>query len=247
MKSWLIIGKVIGRLLGQFKKNWMIANFYYRFGAKKGANLTGGLDNEGFYNTFWKNVLRPKEIVSSVTGETVDEPFWKSFLMSVPRFTQYLMRFSYLGKKLGFGPKPGEYDEMTEANLKKFMRELSWATTVVTSMLVLESMAGGSSAAAQSWERIYAINQLARLQRDVMQFMDPQEFGSIIKNPVPLLSNVTDWYGIMFGAVKTGILGDPNGTMGSHFMHGVINQFPIVRQIPASYNKVHKAIVYGIN
>lgn len=235
--------KTIGRMLGQFKKNWMIANFYYRFGSPKESNLTGGLDNEGFYNTFWKNIIKSPKVADPVTGEMVDAPGLASALGAPGRMLKYLFKFSTIGKKLGFGPKPGEYSEMVEANLRKFMREFSLAMTITTSMLVLQSMSGGGE---DDWARMYVINQLARLQRDVMQFMDPVEFGSIIKNPMPVLSTVTDWYSLMSGTAKMGLLGDPHGNMGSHFIKGLGNQVPYVRQAPALYRKFHKAVVYGI-
>lgn len=236
--------KMIGRIVGQFKKNWMIGMFYYRFGDAHESNITGGLNNEGFYRTFWNNIMVAPKMKDPITGEEVDTPILQTALGMPGRLLKYLLQYSTLGKKLGFGNKEGR-SEMVEANLKKFMREFSMAMTLWTAILVLEGM-GSSSGGDQG--RKYMINQLRRMQRDVAQFMDPAEFGSIIKNPAPLISTLVDYTTLITSNVDAAILGharDSNGNL--RVLKSLENIIPYERQIPALYSKFNRAIVYGIN
>ena len=48
----------------------------------------------------------------------------------------------------------------------------------------------------------FLINQLGRTERDILFYIDPQQFKSVLKDPVPLMGVVTDTYDLMEKSVN---------------------------------------------
>lgn len=229
--------KMVGRLLGQFKKNWMIGMFYNRFGNHRDANLTGGgHEFEGFYKTFWKEVTSLPSVTDPVTGEEISG----GSLFGVRYIGNFLKLFYKYGLR---GAKDGEHSALVAGNLRKFMRELSFAMTISTVMLVLSGMNGGDD---KDPLRTYFINQLSRLQRDIMSFMSPSDFTSFLKNPAPAISSITDYTAIWDAMMKSAVLGDPYNSQGQLRIWNATRQnLPFYNQINNMKSKFNQAVLYG--
>ncbi len=152
--------------------------------------------------------------------------------------------------KLGrsFGMKPGEdISELDAANLRKFMRETSMIITLSAAMVVVGAMGGGDDP-DKTWYRTYVLNQMVRLKRDLLTYMDPASLASILKNPAPVLSTVTDFTKLIISMMQTGILMDPYMGTGAHQQLRVVNELkknvPFLTQYDKMSNKLTKTLSY---
>jgi len=234
--------KMVGRILGQFKKNWMIGMFYNRFGAKREANLTSGQEFEGFYRTFWNTILAFPKIKDPVTGEERNDTSVRGLMTIAGNLLKYLWQFSTIGKKTG-SLKPGQYDPLVEANLRKFMREFSFALTLWAAMIILSSMNGDDD---RNPLRTYFINQIARLHRDVTTFMSTDSLSSFVKNPAPIVSSFSDYVQIFDSVLRSTVLGDPFNSEGDlRVWKATERNIPFVNQVHNLRTKFDQAILYG--
>jgi hypothetical protein len=233
---------MLGRILGQFKKNWLFRAFYSRFAEHREADNFSGMEYKGFYRSVWE-MFAPVRTMDDTTGE--DRVTALGILQGLGNGTSNLFKQSILGRV--FGMKT-DLEEIDEANVRKFLRELSFIVTTTAAIVLISSM-GGDDDKDKSAFRTYVINQLTRLQRDITTYMSPSALASIVKNPAPVLSSVTDFTNIVYSAYRSTILMDPYVNEGTsreelRLKRAAVKNIPFVNQIDKMGNKIEKVINY---
>lgn len=232
---------LVGRILGQFKENWLVGMFYNRFGAEREGNLTGGNDFEGFYRTFLNEILLPPMRKNPITGiEERDTSI--TGLLTIPlNFAKYLVKFSTIGKKAGL-LKDGKYSPLVEANLRKFMREFSIAITLYAAITILSASRDDGD---DDPFLTYVMNQLIRLQRDVTTFMSLESLKSFTENPMPITSTLTDFIRIV-DASRSTIFEDPYNREGdSKLWKATSKAIPFINKLESTKRKFDEKLIYG--
>lgn len=235
---------MLGRIFGQFKKNWLFRAFYSRFGDYREADQFRGKDSKGFYRSFIDLFKLPKVIDDF--GEEVLDTSAAGFATMFGRVLKSFVQFSTVGRSLGLGPKDGEFSEVDAVNLRKFMREFLSVLTLSTAIIVLSS---GGDGPDKDKARTYFVNQLIRLQRDLATYMNPNSFASILKNPAPVVSTMSDFFSIGSAMIQTGVLFDPYTHQKGHeslrILNAIQKNVPFVNQIDRMSNKVNKTLTYS--
>jgi len=178
------------RSLLVFRK-WMIATFYNRLSAEKFNDITG-ISEKGrwrSYSSFFKN--------------------YGGFGGSFSIILALLKKASF--QKISFD-KLGETDE---ANMKRNLTEITSLIAMMSMALLLKAIAGEIDWDDEDKKRkkskvkdnskylcFFLINQLGRTERDILFYIDPQQFKSVLKDPVPLMGVVTDIYDLMEKSVN---------------------------------------------
>lgn len=233
---------VIGRMTGQFKKSWLFRAFYSRFGDERELDLFSGGPQKGFYRS-WFELFRPEERTNSITGEVEKDLTLSGFLKIGKKLLVNWVKFSKIGDITG--NKPEGFSELDETNLRKFMRELSLAFSVAIVLIILTS--GGDD--DRDPTRTYAINQLIRLKRDLSTYMSPASLASIVKNPFPVMSTVTDGFKVIDASIQSSLLMDPYINKGRknqelRVIREVRRNVPFWTQIDKTLNKFNKKMNY---
>jgi predicted kinase len=237
---------MIGRMLGQFKKNWLFRAYTIRFGEARKADKFSGQEAKGFYRSFWDMILDSVPTKINEFGE--EERDMRKALTAVPyALLSNFIKFSVFGKMLGYTPKEGEFSKIDEANLRRFMRETSFIITLMITVLILTSGDGDDD---RDGARRYFTNQLIRLQRDMTTYMSPNSFASLFKNPAPVIGTFTDLFRIGDAMVKSTVLGDPyiyEGTdrQALRIWQATEKNIPIINQIDKIRNKIDKITMYN--
>lgn len=176
------------RLAGLFKYNWMVDGFYNRFQDKSNSAILG--EREGYYRTFVKSLqdrIKTKEGVEYRTN-------WLKLplrLLSVPL-------------KVNFGKY--DYSNLSEhevANIRRSVFELEMVVLITTALFFL---LGGDDDDEDMMPKAvmnFLVNSMVRLQRDNLTFTDPDSFVSIIKNPIPAASTLTDMVDVIEAGLST--------------------------------------------
>lgn len=236
----LLEKNILGRVLGQFKKNWLFTALYNRFGDHQ-ESIDGVQDEfKGFYRSFF-DLFHPGYINDPITGE---RRLNTSEIASIPKkILVNFYKFSALGKLLG---AKSDLSQIDQQNLKKFMRETSFVITIATVMIVLSSMS--NSGDDDDKFRRYAINQLLRLQRDLTLYMNPSSFTSLFKSPAPVVSTITDLLGVGGSLIKSTVLMDPYTGTGNNerlrIVKDIENNIPLLRQVESMKSKFEKEMDY---
>ena len=181
--------KFLGRALLQFR-SWMLEGIAVRFEKEK-PDAPLGIIRKGRYVSFvdfYKNagfmqgsldIL--KGFVRSATGEV---------LFKNSNFENY----SEEGLK-----------EVDIANMRKVMAEMVMLLGLHTTYLLLSMTAEGLDDEEDSF-KVYVINNLInqglRLKTDITFYLNPSELKKLIKDPVPVLSIITDTLGFMDASYK---------------------------------------------
>ncbi len=233
---------VIGRVLGQFKKNWFFTAIYSRFGEYREADLKSGMEKKGYYRSFLEQ-FKLRTIKDEYGTETTD---WSAAGIAemMGRVLKSIVQYSTLGRRLGV--KPGQQSDLDQANLRKFMREMGLILAVTIAITILTSMGGPDDEKGKF--RRYSINQLIRLQRDLSSYMDPSALASHLKNPAPILGTVTDLLSIGGALIDTGIFMDPY-THGAkpqlRITKAIEKNIPLFNQYDRLMTKLNKTITYN--
>jgi hypothetical protein len=152
------------------------------------------------------------------------------------------VKLSALGRIAGAKPNVSELDE---ANLRKFIREMSFALTLFMLIAVLSSIGGDDD---DDGVRKYLLNQMIRLQRDLTTYMNPSSLASIIKNPMPVVSSMIDIFRVGDSAIKSSIFGDPYVGSGEQqrlrLARDIERNIPFVNQVNKLIQKFDREITY---
>lgn len=240
----LVDKTAIGRILGQFKASWMFEAFNKRFGRERESNIYTGKSTKGFYRSVKDAFITKEEYIDDL-GEI---QYRTSF--SLDRGISALWQFSFF-MKYGKENYQGEFSELDQANLRRFMREMTLISMMFTTIAVLRSLAGGDDD-DKEYVKLkalnYLINQSVRIQRDLTTYMSPNSFASILRNPAPITSTLIDFTKIGSSIVDT-VLGDPYAYSGTEreylkIPRALEQSTPGARQIRSLMTKFDKQIDY---
>jgi hypothetical protein len=232
----------IGRILGQFKKGWFFSAIQARFGEHQDLNLMSGYETEGYYKTFFKQFALPK--IKDEYGDEVYDYSPRGFRTMFSHVLKTIARYSSIGRHLGV--EAGANDsELTQANLRKFMREIGIATTMTICVAILSSMGGDGD---DDPLRKYFLNQLIRIERDTTMYMSPASLASELKNPAPLVSTVSDFFSIGTAMIRSGIMMDPYTHTPGHeelrIWKATKKNIPYLNQYDKTMSKFDKTMQY---
>lgn len=231
---------MVGRLLGQFKKNWFFRGLYYRFGDYREETLLYGSEFKGFYKSWLELFKLPTK--TDEFGEEVRDASITGFAKMALNLIKNWYTFSAVGKLTG--AKPENMSELDEENLRRFMRETSIIIVAGIVMLGLSSMGGGDSDDDKT--RKYFVNQLRRMYRDLTTYMDPGSFASIMKNPFPVTSTITDLLHVGDAIIQSTVFLDPTTAKGNlRIWQATKKNIPLVNQIDRTINKFEKTLTYS--
>lgn len=234
---------MVGRILGQFKKNWLFVALYARFGEYREADINRGLDSKGFYRSFFEQFKLRK--IEDDFGDEVTDYSPAGFMEMMGRVLKSFVQYSTLGRKLG--AKPGSQSELDQANLRKFMREMGLIVSTSIAVIILSSMGGGDGDDKNRF-RQYSINQLIRLDRDLSMYINPSDMASVLKNPAPVVGTLSDIFSIGGAMIQSGILMDPyTHTPGNHqlrIVKAVQRNIPFANQYDRFMSKIDKTMNY---
>lgn len=232
----------IGRILGQFKASWMFEAFNKRFGRERETNIYTGKSSKGFYRSLKDAFIKQVEYIDDL-GETQTRTSW-----DVLGGVKTLWQFSFFQK---YNTEyQGELKELDQANLRRFMRELSLITMVTTSLAILGYLSGDDDEKDYVKNKAlnYSINQLVRIQRDLTTYMSPNSFASIMRNPAPITGTLIDFTNIA-GSVVSTVLGEPYSYEGTEKEYlkvprAVEKATPFARQVRSLLDKFDRQIDY---
>lgn len=232
----------IGRILGQFKASWMFEAFNKRFGRERAEDIYTSKSSKGFYRSVKDAFLKQVQYTDDL-GET---QYRTKF--DVLQGAKALWQFSFF-QKYGKDGYQGELSELDQANLKRFLREMTLIVMVTTSVAIFSSMGGDDDEDYVKNKSLnYLINQGIRIQRDLTTYMSPSSFASIMRNPAPVVSTLVDFTKIASATISTA-LGDPYSYEGTsrEFLklpRAIEQATPGARQIRSLMNKFDKQIDY---
>lgn len=231
---------IIGRVLGQFKKSWLIEGFYYRFGDHKEATELVP-ETEGYYRTLL-NLFRPPLVKDPISGVMVRDFSPSGIGRMISNIVSTFLKFTIIGRKTGM-LKEDEFSEMDRVNLAKCMREF---TAIITLGIIMVAVSSGGGNDDKEPLRIYLVNQMIRLHRDFTQYCDPNSLASILKNPMPLVSSMSDYWDIVNATCRSGILMDPYTNKGDlRIQKAVEKNLPYWNQVHKMYNRITKKMIYS--
>ena len=92
-------------------------------------------------------------------------------------------------------------DEVDAANMRKNLTEIVFIMSVTSLALMLKALTkmgdDDDEMGTAKYLAFFYINQLGRLERDIMFYIDPQQFKSVLKDPLPVMGLVGDSYDIV--------------------------------------------------
>lgn len=240
----LVDKTAIGRILGQFKASWMFEAFNKRFGRERSENIYTGKSSKGFYRSVKDAFIAKEEYIDDL-GET---QYRTRFALD--QGLSALWKFSFF-MKYGKENDHSQFSELDQANLRRFMREMTLISIMFTTVAVLRSLAGGDDddrdyVANKSLN--YLINQSLRVQRDLTTYMSPNSFASILRNPAPITGTLIDFTKIGSSIMDTA-LGDPYAYAGTDreylkIPRAIEQSTPLARQVRSLMSKFDREIDY---
>jgi uncharacterized protein with PIN domain len=167
---------IIGRSLLVFRK-WMINSYYNRLRQEKFDEIEG-FTKKGRWRSY---------------GNYFSEygAFGGIFQMTLQ-----------LGKKImfmntNFDEKLSDIDAQ---NMRKNLTEILFLMSATSLALLLKALTKGDDDDDEGnlkYLCYFYINQLGRLERDIMFYIDPQQFKSVLKDPFPIMGVVGDSYDVV--------------------------------------------------
>lgn len=166
---------VLGRSLLVFRK-WMINSYYNRFRPETFDEI------EGF----------------SKKGR------WRSYgnyFSEYGAFGGVFQLTLQLGKKMMFMNTNFDkrLSDVDAQNMRKNLTEIVFLISTTALALLLKAITSGDDDDESDIKYLcyFYINQLGRLERDIMFYIDPQQFKSVLKDPLPVMGVVGDTYDLL--------------------------------------------------
>ena len=84
-------------------------------------------------------------------------------------------------------------------NMRKNLTEIVFLIATTTLALLLKAITSGDDDEESDIKYLcyFYINQLGRLERDIMFYIDPQQFKSVLRDPLPVMGVVGDTYDLL--------------------------------------------------
>jgi len=166
---------IMGRSLLVFRK-WMINSYYHRLKSESGMlNPIDNLSDKGRWNSY---------------GD-----FFKEY----GAFGGIFSLTTNLIKKMSFGAISTNFDEklneVDAANMRKNLTEIMFMVAITSLALLLKGLTADDKDSDAKYLAMFYINQLGRMERDIMFYIDPRQFKSILRDPLPImgvLGNASD-------------------------------------------------------
>jgi len=175
----------MGRALSQFR-TWMFEGVAVRFEGEKEDKVLG-ITRKGRYvsmKDFYSNVGFSQGVLATIKG----------FLRSAS--------FGVIFKGMDFEnfSTNSNLKEVDIANMRKMMVELSMLVGVATTYAMLSLLAAGLDDEDDKNKKLalnMLINQGIRLKTDILFYLDPREFKSLLRDIVPAASVIKDTFEFM--------------------------------------------------
>lgn len=198
-----------GRLLGQFRLNWMAQGIHVRF-ADKYYHEKSGKFKRGRYNTIWGK-----------DGFMYNE----DGILDLQRLKTNL--------KWLVGINPAEMSDLDKANIRKVFAELAMISSMTILGLTLKSLTLDDDDEEKGVVTFF-INQSYRLNRDLTFYLNPNSFKEVTKEVVPAIRTATDFIDLL-PATYDLIMGKDEITRGtfkgqSKLFYKTKKAFPIIKQ-----------------
>ena len=176
---------ILGRSLHVFRK-WMIMSYYNRLGTQIGkVNPLTGIKDKGRWWSYG-NYFKEYGAFGGVFQVTLN----------------LLRKFTFGAYKTDFS----KLDSVDAANMRRNLTEIVFiiATTALALFLKTLVKMGDDDEEESTFKFIayFYINQLGRLERDIMFYIDPQQFKSVLKDPLPVMGLVGDCYDVVTRAIN---------------------------------------------
>lgn len=166
---------ILGRSLLVFRK-WMINSYYNRLRPEKYDELEG-LIKKGRWRSYG------------------------SYFSEYGAFGGIFQLSLQLGKKIAFMNTnfDEKLSEVDAENMRKNLTEILFLVAVTTLALLLKSLSGDDDEDDSNIKYLcyFYINQLGRMERDIMFYIDPQQFKSVLRDPLPIMGVVGDTYDLV--------------------------------------------------
>jgi hypothetical protein len=198
-----------GRLLGQFRLNWMAQGIHIRFSDKYFHERSGKF-KRGRYNTIWGK-----------DGFMYNE----DGVLDLQRLKTNL--------KWLVGINPAEMSDLDKANIRKVFAELAMISSMFILGLTLKSLTLEEDDEEKQVITFF-INQSYRLNRDLTFYLNPNSFKEVTKEVVPAIRTATDFidllpatYYLIMGKdeVKSGVFKGQ-----SKLFYKTKKAFPVIKQ-----------------
>jgi hypothetical protein len=155
---------VLGRSLLVFRK-WMINAFYNRLGDEH-YNLSKGLTDKGRWLSYGAYFKEYGALVGT-----------RDIALNL------LKKLTFGLVKSNFNDKLNEVDS---ANMRKNMTELMFLGVVTALALMLKATSDDDESKSK-FLCYFWINQLMRMQTDMLFYVDPQQFKTLLRDPIPFM------------------------------------------------------------
>jgi hypothetical protein len=174
------------RLVGQFRVGWATSGFYSRFGSEKYSNIAG-LTKKGRYRSFGTLY---KEL-GAIEGTYM--------------LTKALLRkltFGVIYKRADFNKlvnSEGYFTETDAANLRRNLTEMVVLMSINALGLLLKASVDDEDEKKGAFRPLtfMLINQMGRIETDILFYTNPVEFERLQRNTMPIFTVVTDWWNVM--------------------------------------------------
>lgn len=180
-KPLMINDKVIGTASKQFK-TWMFENFAQRFEGELHDSMLD-MQRKGRYRTVYQLIGAGKSN-SDYTG-----------------YSNLMFTVGQLMKKLSFGAfgktKFDErFNEVDAANMRKVLTEIIIYGSIVALIAVIKGLKAGDDdkKSSEQWAYNYILNQITRINTDLLMYLSPEHFQALVRNPLPALVLIVDGF-----------------------------------------------------
>lgn len=143
-----------------------------------------------------------------VTGE-LQKGRWRSygaFFKEYGAFGGVFAGVMQLGRKMLFQKTTFDtrLNEIDAANMKRNLTEIMFIMSVSSLALLLKALTRGGDDDEGDLKYLcyFYINQMGRLERDIMFYVDPQQFKSILRDPLPVMGLAGDAYDVVSRSVN---------------------------------------------
>jgi L-rhamnose mutarotase len=242
----------VGRVIGMFRSSWWIRKIYWRFGEYSQYNEeTGehelivnpytGMKHKGFYRSVFS-----KDLWS--TREERYDPFLKKTVVTHTRdwgkARHTLLRASF-ANRMGLIKGDSQVDELTEKNVKMFMREMTHIIMFTMLSVMLKAIASGmddddDELSAEKAAVYFAMNVSSRGLRDVSAYINPSSATSILRNITPIVSTLDDASQLTVGLASDIISEDYVGDAFVKWGNNAFDAIPFLRQVPKFIEDISK-------